>query len=688
MSRLPFKLEAKTRNSQARAALIQTLHGPVFTPTFMPVGTQATVKSQTIESLKRAGSQVLLANTYHLLLRPGPEVLKKFGGIHRFMNWNGPVLTDSGGFQIFSLPHSRSLTEEGATFKSYVDQSLIHLTPEVSIQTQRAIGSDIMMVLDQCIPATSPHAIAKEAMELTHRWAKRSLVARDDSPQALFAIVQGACFTDLRKASADTLSTLQVNGTGFDGFAVGGLAVGETKSQREDFTEITTSYLPQNAPRYLMGVGTPLDILEAVHRGIDLFDCILPSQLAQRGVAFTHQGKFQLRRSVYKFSEDALDPQCGCTTCQNYSRAYLHHLVKTEETLGWHLLTLHNLTFYHQLMSTIRKTILLDSFHSFYSKKREELSQSDDANPPKPPRKTKVNRFEKYKKLGDYEVLISPKGFASIGQQSSGEVMHSVNSPTEESLQVYVAPSHFKTRLHEQPKLILWDVGLGAATNALLAIEAIQKEFESDPLLNCTVEIYSFESDLNSLRLALHHKNFFQFLRHPGPDSLIKNGSWSHPTYPLKWSLAQGDFLQTFENTPAPDLIYFDPFSSKTNSEFWTSSTFQKIFNKCNQNQTQFITYSASTRVRAQLLNEGFFVAYGPATGPKESTTIAFNFDPTMANLPYRLLDHSWLERWKRSDSKLPAGLPEFEQTKFIEKILNHPQFIKNLDFQGDTRTK
>jgi len=232
MSRLHFHVEAQSPGSAARAATFTTLHGEVKTPIFMPVGTQATVKSQTVESLKAAGSNVLLANTYHLLLRPGPEVLKKFGGIHRFMNWDRPVLTDSGGFQIFSLPHSRRMNEEGALFQSYVDKRMILLSPELSIQTQRAIGSDIMMVLDQCIPSTSNHEQAKTAMELTHRWALRSLIAREDSPQSLFAIVQGACFEDLRRQSADVLTQLHHGGIGFDGFAVGGLAVGETKAER------------------------------------------------------------------------------------------------------------------------------------------------------------------------------------------------------------------------------------------------------------------------------------------------------------------------------------------------------------------------------------------------------------------------------------------------------------------------
>lgn len=381
MSRLNFRVEARSSQSNARAARYSTSRGEVLTPIFMPVGTQATVKGLTVESLKTSGSRVLLANTYHLMLRPGPEVFERFGGIHRFMNWDGPVLTDSGGFQIFSLPNSRRMTEEGASFKSYVDGRTYLLSPEESIRVQRAIGSDIMMVLDQCIPSTASHDEARAAMDLTHRWAKRSFQARGDSRQALFAIVQGACYPDLRRQSADTLTAQP-----FDGFAIGGLAVGESKAQREDFTELTAALLPPDLPRYLMGVGTPLDILEAVHRGVDMFDCILPTALAKRGTAFTSKGKYQLRRSVYKFSEDPLDPDCDCGTCASYSRAYLHHLTKADELLGWKLISKHNLRFYHRMMHEIRESILADSFLDYYRLKREAWAQADEDNPVNPPR--------------------------------------------------------------------------------------------------------------------------------------------------------------------------------------------------------------------------------------------------------------------------------------------------------------
>ena len=384
MSRLNFQLEAQAEGSNARAGRFQTLHGEVLTPVFMPVGTQATVKSQTVDTLEETGAQVLLANTYHLLLRPGMEVFRRMGGIHSFMKWNRVVLTDSGGFQIFSLPHSRKLSDEGALFKSYVDGQSILLTPELSIEMQKAIGSDIMMVLDQCVPSTVDRSVAREALERTHRWAERSYRARAANPnaetgeskQALFAIVQGACYQDLRKESAQHLTQ-----TDFDGFAIGGLAVGETKAERQDFTQFAAELLPSDRPRYLMGVGTPLDILEAVHRGVDMFDCILPTALAQRGVAFTSQGKLQMRRSAYKFSEEKLDPECNCRACTFHSKAYIHHLVKAGEPLGWHLLGMHNLFFYHQLMAGMRESIFKGTFLDFYHAKRDSLDRSDGAAP-------------------------------------------------------------------------------------------------------------------------------------------------------------------------------------------------------------------------------------------------------------------------------------------------------------------
>lgn len=372
MTRLKYELEAVATGSRARAGILRTARRTVPTPIFMPVGTQATVKSMKTYEMAELGAEILLANTYHLLLRPGPEVFSKVGGIHKFMHWDRLVLTDSGGFQIFSLPNLRRMTEEGASFRSYIDGRLILLSPEKSIEMQRAINSDIMMVLDECVPSTSSHGEAERAMKLTHRWAERSLKARGDSEQALFGIVQGACHADLRRISADFLSERD-----FEGLAIGGLAVGETKAEREDFTEIVTEFLPHDKPRYLMGVGTPIDLLEAVHRGVDMFDCIIPSAYAKQGKAFTSVGFLKLQRVEFKFSEDVLDPNCDCPTCKHYSRAYLHHLVKTDENLGWQLLSYHNMRFYLTLMQRIRESIVNDTFSSFYKEQREVLIRRD-----------------------------------------------------------------------------------------------------------------------------------------------------------------------------------------------------------------------------------------------------------------------------------------------------------------------
>jgi queuine tRNA-ribosyltransferase len=640
-----------------------TLHGAVSTPVFMPVGTQATVKSQTVETLKDAGSSVLLANTYHLLLRPGPDVFRKFGGIHEFMKWDRPVLTDSGGFQIFSLPHSRRMDEDGAWVKSYVDGKMIFLSPETSIETQKAIRSDIMMVLDQCIPATAGREEARAAMELTHRWAIRSLKARGDSPQAMFGIVQGACFPDLREESARFLTRLP-----FDGFAIGGLAVGEGKVERERFTAIAADLLPKNLPRYLMGVGTPIDILEAVHRGVDMFDCILPSQLAQRGTAFTSKGKIQLRRSVYKFAESVLDPQCTCKTCAGYSRAYLHHLVKSDEVLGWHLIARHNIHFYHRLMNAIRKSILEDRFESFYLTEREELVRSDEENPSTPYVPAKAPKAEKRLRLGAYEVHTSDRGFASIRHVESGEIMHSVNPPEEEARRLYLEPAAIRKRLETSDEVVIWDVGLGAAHNAM----AVVSEAMSIPV-GKKVILESFEVDLDPIRLALRNTHLFKHLRHASPNELLRNGRWISPSGGLEWTL-HGEFLASLSQVRVPDVIFYDPFSSKVDGPLWTSDAFNRIFSAISGKSSMLMTYSASTRIRAQLLAQGFYVGAGPGSGPKSTTTIAFNQRPG-PDWQFALLGKEWLDRWERSDARVPEGLQGSDLETFLSSVRAHPQF-------------
>ncbi|MEO6054941.1 MAG: tRNA guanosine(34) transglycosylase Tgt [Chthoniobacterales bacterium] len=670
-SRLKFQLDAQATGSQARATTFHTLHNEVTTPVFMPVGTQATVKAQLPQTLEDSGSQILLANTYHLLLRPGAEVFRHMGGIHKFMSWKRSVLTDSGGYQIFSLPHSRSMTEAGAVFQSYIDGRTIMLSPEVSIETQKDIGSDIMMALDQCVPSTADETIARNAVEITQRWAARSLAARGESPQSMFAIIQGALYPDLRRMSAEGLVDMP-----FDGFAIGGLAVGESKNEREDMCEFTAQLLPRDKPRYLMGVGTPLDILEAVHRGVDMFDCIIPTQVAQRGGAFTSRGYLQMRRSVYKFSDEKLDPTCDCPTCVRYSRAYLHHLTKTKETLGWQLLGKHNFHFYHQLMRDIRISILTDTFLSLYRDKQAFLHEDDMDNPslilaPKP---------QKRLALGHYEVHIAREGFANIRHVASGEIMHSRTSPMEEARSLYVEQSHLAERLRidatrDQP-LVIWDVGLGAGANAMAAIECYEKQQTPRKL-----QIVSFENDLDSLRLAFKNNDKFTYLRHSGPYALLKHSTWESKSHPgLSWMLIEGNFIEVLTQSPfPPDIIFYDMFSSKTCSEAWTLDAFSRLFTACQGRSVQLFTYTCSTAARVAMLAAGFHVARGRNAGEKVETTIAFTPEaqPHIAQ-HFEILGDEWLTKWKRSGAKFPVEISEEAHPAFEKIILEHAQFRAN----------
>jgi queuine tRNA-ribosyltransferase len=673
MSRLNFLVAATACGSGARAGEFETRHGKVATPVFMPVGTQATVKSQSVETLRESGSTVLLANTYHLMLRPGAEVFRALGGIHRFMNWDRPVLTDSGGYQIFSLPHARTMDEKGASFQSYIDGQWFLLSPESSIAMQKDIGSDIMMVLDQCIPSTASRAEAEAAMDLTHRWALRSLAARGDSPQALFGIVQGAAFPDLRERSAAHITALP-----FDGFAVGGLAVGETKEQREDLTEAATVLLPRDRPRYLMGVGTPVDILEAVHRGVDMFDCIIPTSLAQRGTAYTSEGRLHMRRGWYRLQDRPLDLACGCPTCRHYSRAYLHHLIKAEEVLGWHLLGQHNLYFYHGLMREIRASIVDGAFAGFYREHRERLARVDGDEPgtrhPKP-------RAPRRLVMGDYEVVTAPQGFSSIRQCSSGEVMHSVSNPVEEARLLYVEQSHLGARLREAgaPELVIWDVGLGAATNAMAAVRCFEEALvtHTGGALRA-LRVVSFERDLSPLRLSIRHASRFPHLHHAAPATVLKAGHWEHGSGLLRWTLVEGDFLATLGGAPRPDLVFYDPFSFKTDGPMWTPEAFGRIYGAVASGETSLYTYSNSTAIRAALLWAGFYVARGIPIGPKTETTVACTRPECLHVAGYPatpLLDAHWLERWERSGSKFPVGIPAADQPEFERRIRRHAQF-------------
>jgi queuine tRNA-ribosyltransferase len=369
---LPFDVTATDPGSRARRGSMLTAHGRIETPVFMAVGTRASVTNCAPVDLAEVGTQVVLGNTYHLMLRPGPEAFRRLGGIHKFMGWPGPVLTDSGGYQIFSLPGDRTITERGARFKGYTDQQMHMLSPERSIEVQTAIGSDIMMVLDECVDSQSDEARTRAAMERTHRWALRSLAARTNEQQALFAIVQGGVVPELRKESAGFLTE-----HAFDGFAIGGLAVGDTRSEREDVTAFSAELLPKDRPRYLMGVGTPPDLLQAMLAGVDMFDCIIPTQLAFQGTAFTSTGRVRLTRLPNQLSEEALDVECPCSTCKNFSRAYLHHLFKCREPLGPRLVSMHNLHYYHALMADSRDAIARGDFAAFAKAKLDAIDRHE-----------------------------------------------------------------------------------------------------------------------------------------------------------------------------------------------------------------------------------------------------------------------------------------------------------------------
>lgn len=365
---IKFELIKEAKDCKARLGKLYTPHGVIETPVFMPVGTRATVKTMTPEEVKDLGAQIILSNTYHLYLRPGHELIKEAGGLHKFMNWHGPILTDSGGFQVFSLGELRKIKEEGVEFKSHIDGSTHFISPEKSIEIQNALGSDIMMCFDECTPYPCSYEYAKESMERTTRWAKRCRDYHTEwDKQGLFGIVQGSVYKDLREKSAKSLVEMD-----FSGYAVGGLSVGEPKDLMCDVLDYTVDLLPKDKPRYLMGVGTPDYLFEAVIRGIDMADCVLPTRIARNGTVLTSHGKLVIRNAKYARDFSKLDPECDCYTCINYSRAYIRHLFNVNEILGARLATIHNLYFLIKLMANIREAIredrLLEFRDEFYKK--------------------------------------------------------------------------------------------------------------------------------------------------------------------------------------------------------------------------------------------------------------------------------------------------------------------------------
>lgn len=355
--KIKYELIKNEKDTKARLGKLHTNYGVYDTPMFMPVGTQATVKTLSPEELKEMNSAVILSNTYHLWLRPGADVVKKAGGLHKFMNYDGPILTDSGGFQVFSLAKPKDISEEGVKFKSHLDGSNLFLTPEISIEVQNKLDSDIAMSFDECIPYPASYEYAKRSTERTLRWARRGKEVFNNDRQSLFGIVQGGEYTDLREYSAK--ETVKI---GFDGYSIGGTSVGEGKDVMYKMVEDGIRYLPTDKPRYLMGVGEPFDILEGVERGIDMFDCVLPTRIARHGNAFTRDGKMNVKNAKYKEDFTPIESDCDCYACKNYTRAYIRHLITSNETFGARLLSIHNIRFLIRLTEEIRESIKNDNF--------------------------------------------------------------------------------------------------------------------------------------------------------------------------------------------------------------------------------------------------------------------------------------------------------------------------------------
>jgi queuine tRNA-ribosyltransferase len=355
-----MKFDLLNNDSGARRGRMSFARGIVETPVFMPVGTYGTVKAMTPEELRELGSQIILGNTFHLMLRPGTEIIEKHGGLHEFMNWHWPILTDSGGFQVFSLADSRKITEQGVHFRSPMNGDKVFLGPEEAISVQHSLGSDIVMIFDECTPFPASEEEVQRSMQLSLRWAQRSKDAHGENEGALFGIIQGGMYEHLRIASLQGLMDID-----FPGYAIGGLSVGEPIEQMYEVLDFIAGQMPEHKPRYLMGVGTPEDLVEGVRRGIDMFDCVMPTRNARNGYLFTDTGAIKIRNAKHRSSDKPLDEDCTCYTCQNYSRAYLHHLDKAVEILGARLNTIHNLHYYHSLMAGMRAAIETNTFEKF-----------------------------------------------------------------------------------------------------------------------------------------------------------------------------------------------------------------------------------------------------------------------------------------------------------------------------------
>ncbi len=709
-----FEPGPRDPGSRARRGALATPHGRVETPAFMPVGTRATVTGLTPGDLRELGAPMILGNTYHLLLRPGPEAMSHFGGLHHFMGWDGPILTDSGGFQIFSLSHDRVVTEEGARFRSYVDGRPQALTPERSIAVQTALGSDVMMVLDVCLPSTAAPEEVRSAMERTHRWALRSLAARSNPEQALFAIVQGGLSLAWRAHSAAFLTQHP-----FDGFAIGGLAVGDTREERGEVIAATAELLPPGRPRYLMGVGTPADILEAVGHGVDLFDCVIPTTMAWQGTAFTSTGRVRLTRGQHRLSGEPLDPACGCPTCRLHPRGYLHHLMKCEEPLGPRLLSVHNLFHYQELMRSARAAIEAGCYAAFA---RERLAAVDrhehdpsarrpgarrsgaapaatslpsGVGPQAPPSERPgapetsdpalarhgeptsppVGGRAPLAALPDapataaaarFQVVRTRSGAPAVLDARVGEVMHPVVGAAAEAEELYVAQSRLAERLaHPGPPLVLFDVGLGAGSNALAALRALRRA----PPGGRALHLVSFERELGALSLAASEDGAARLGLEQDDIAALRAlaGRGLHEEPRARWELALGDLVSTLPSRPErAELVFWDPFSPRHDPGPWSVAAFAALRERCLP-EAMLFTYSSATSVRSALLLAGFHVGLGDPSGPKATTTAA----AISAGLLSRPLEPAWLSRLARSSAPFPADAPEGA----LERLRHHPQF-------------
>jgi queuine tRNA-ribosyltransferase len=667
---MPFAFHPGPRDAgtRARRGALVTRHGRVETPAFMPVGTRASVTGLTPGDVKALGAEIILGNTYHLLLRPGPEAFQRLGGLHRFMGWDGPILTDSGGFQIFSLAEDRIISEGGASFRSYVDSRRHVLSPESSIAMQAALGSDVMMVLDVCPPSTADRAEIRAAMDRTHRWALRSLAARSDPEQALFAIVQGGLHLELRAESARFLT-----GHPFDGFAIGGVAVGDTRAERAEVIARTAELLPEDRPRYLMGVGTPPDILEAIGHGLDMFDCVIPTTMAWQGTAFTSSGRVRLTRTEHRLSEAPLDAACGCPTCQIHPRAYLHHLFKCREPLGPRLLSIHNLHHYLDLMRAARAAIEAGAYAAFARERLAALDRHEHDRSGRPPGRRAATAaplapsppLPPAPGAARFEIVLTALGAPAVRDAEAGEVMHPVIGPAVESERLYVAQSRLRDRLAAAGEpLTLLDVGLGAGSNALAALRAARGAAGGRGL-----EIVSFDRELGALALAASDAGAARLGLDPADAAALREllAAGRHESPRVRWRLVMGDLLVTLPREPVQaDLVFWDPFSPRVNPEPWTVRAFSAARSRCGTGAV-LLTYSTATAVRSALLLAGFFVGVGDPSGPKDQTTAA----ATDLALLQRPLDRQWLARLARSSAPLPPDAPP----DALDRIRAHSQF-------------